>query len=170
SEKLAFLLILSRGIGGEVLHVMVMVVAGTNLLKPDKTKDSPHKEPIAPSPVRHYRNGILKEIVTTPRFDSPVTAFDFHSIRDDVIADMGCIWDAMTGLILHTLQGQLVKEIAEIIIDDNKRSQDVAMKNVQNALSHENNKAQSVNEVEHSSETGSKDDEIINESTVSQVS
>ncbi|GKB80260.1 hypothetical protein Tco_0947155 [Tanacetum coccineum] len=43
------------------------------------------------------------------------------------------------------------------------RSQDVAMENVQNALSHENKEAQSVNEAEHSSETGSKDDEIINE-------
>ncbi|GJR81608.1 NADH-cytochrome b5 reductase 1-like protein [Tanacetum coccineum] len=45
-----------------------------------------HKAPIAPSPVPHNRNGIPKEIVTTPRFDSPVIAFDFHSIRDDVIA------------------------------------------------------------------------------------
>ncbi|GJW61029.1 hypothetical protein Tco_0110364 [Tanacetum coccineum] len=107
---------------------------GTNLLKPDKTKDSPHKAPIAPSPVPHNRNGILKEIVTTPRFDSPVTTFNFHSIRDDVIAVKGVelkqlteidahtghvsdlafltvdsslllIWDAKTGLIRHTLQG-----------------------------------------------------------------
>ncbi|PWA77911.1 hypothetical protein CTI12_AA212160 [Artemisia annua] len=64
---------------------------------------------------------------------------------------------------------QEVKEIAEII-DDNKRSQDVVGENVQNALSKEDDEAQSVNEAEHSSETGSTDDEIVNESTVSQVS
>ncbi|GJW80678.1 hypothetical protein Tco_0144653 [Tanacetum coccineum] len=51
-------------------------------------------------------------------------------------------------------------KIAEII-DDNKSSQDVVVENVQNALSQEDDEAQSVNEA---------DDETVNESTVSQVS
>nr|GEX37459.1 hypothetical protein [Tanacetum cinerariifolium] len=49
----------------------------------------PYKAPVAPSPVPYNRNGMPKEIVTTLRFDSPVAAFDFHSIRDDVIAANG---------------------------------------------------------------------------------
>ncbi|GJZ47210.1 RNA-directed DNA polymerase, partial [Tanacetum coccineum] len=62
-----------------------------------------------------------------------------------------------------------VKEIAEII-DDNKISQDVVVENVQNALSQEDGEPQSVNEAEHSLETGSTRDETINKRTVSQVS
>lgn len=64
---------------------------------------------------------------------------------------------------------QRVKEISEIIDDDN-RSQDVLVENVQNVLSQEDDEAQSVNEAEHSLETGSTKYEIVNGSTVSQVS
>ncbi|GJU39678.1 hypothetical protein Tco_1192635 [Tanacetum coccineum] len=62
-----------------------------------------------------------------------------------------------------------MKEIAKII-DDNKISQDVVVENVQNALSQEEGEPQSVNEAEHSLETGSTRDETINKRTVSQVS
>jgi hypothetical protein len=63
---------------------------------------------------------------------------------------------------------QNLKDTVEIT-DDNKETQTVLMDVVQN-LSSSEEEVQSASEAEHSSETGSMDDEIVNESTVSQVS